>query len=147
MSRLVFLLACGLVLGVTAAPVHGDVAREAIDAANAAFVKAFLAGDAETVSELYTEDAQVIAPGAEVARGRAAIARFWGESMKSTRDVKLETATVESHGDLAFEDGVVHLVATDGSKTSARYVVVWKRAGGRWRIHRDIWNGGPAAAP
>ena len=147
MSRVFLVLACVLALGVTAAPVHGDLTGDAVDAANAAFVKAFLAGDAKAVSELYTEDAQVIAPGAEVARGRAAIAAFWAGSMKSTRGVRLETRTVESAGDLAVEDGVVHLVGSDGSNSSARYVVVWKRVGGRWLMHRDTWNAGPAAAP
>jgi hypothetical protein len=24
-------------------------------------------------------------------------------------------------------------------------VVVWKRVGRRWHLHRDIWNGGPLA--
>lgn len=141
-----FVLACALALSVSAAPVHGDVAREAIDLANAAFVKSFRAGDAKAISELYTEDGQVIAPGAEVARGRAAIAAFWAESMKTTRDVKLVTESVEAAGDLAFEAGVVHLVGTDGAGSSARYLVVWKRAGGRWLMHRDIWNVGPTPA-
>ena len=130
-----------------AGPAHGTEAREAIDAANAAFVKTFLAGDAKAVSELYTEDAQVIGPGAEVARGRAAIAAFWARAMKTTRDVRLETTGVETAGDLAVEDGVVHLVASDGKESAARYVVVWKRVAGVWRLHRDIWNAGPAAAP
>ncbi len=146
MSGVLFALGCaiGLTGAATAAPVYGDVAREAIDAANAAFVKAFLAGDAKAVSKLYTEDAQVIAPGAAVVRGHAAIAAFWAGSMKTTRGVRLETLAVESAGDLAVEDGVVHLVANDGSQSSERYVVVWKRVAGIWRLHRDIWNAGPA---
>ena len=149
MSRvpLAVVVALSILSAATAAPVYGDVAREAIDAANAAFVKAFLAGDAKAVSELYTEDAQVIAPGAALVRGRAAIAAFWAGSMKTTRDVRLETTAVESAGgDLAIEDGVAHLVAKDGKESSARYVVVWKRVAGVWRLHRDIWNAGPAAA-
>jgi len=24
--------------------------------------------------------------------------------------------------------------------TNGKYVVIWKRDGGQWRIHRDIWN-------
>ena len=147
MSRILLALVSAFALASMAAPVYGDVAREAIDAANAAFVKAFLAGDAKAVSELYTDDAQVIAPGAEVVRGRAAIAAFWAGAMKTTRGVRLETTAVESSGDLAVEDGVGHLVASDGKQSSDRYVVVWKRVAGSWRLHRDIWNAGPAAAP
>jgi ketosteroid isomerase-like protein len=54
--------------------------------------------------------------------------------------VKLETAEVESAGDLAFETGIVHLVAKDGLERSARYRGVGKRADGMWLLHRDIWN-------
>jgi len=24
--------------------------------------------------------------------------------------------------------------------TDGKYVVIWKRDGGQWKIHRDIWN-------
>ncbi len=119
-------------------PVH-----EAVDAGNYFFMKYFEARDAHAISELYTEDAEVIAPGAEPAVGRAAIEKFWAGAMEGTARVRLETHSVESDGAFAFEDGVVHLVATDGSETTERYVVVWKRVGRRWHLHRDIWNGGP----
>jgi uncharacterized protein (TIGR02246 family) len=118
--------------------------RDAVDAGNYFFRKAFEARDAQAIAELYTEDARVIAPGAEPAAGREAIVAFWTGAMQETKGVRLETLTVEADGDLAFEDGVVHLTANDGSESSARYLVVWKRIGRRWHLHRDIWNAGPA---
>jgi ketosteroid isomerase-like protein len=56
------------------------------------------------------------------------------------KEVTLTTADVESAGDLAVETGTVKLVAKDGKLTQARYLVVWKREGGGWKLHRDIWN-------
>ena len=121
--------------------------REAVDAGNYFFQKFFEARDAQAIADLYTEDARVIAPGAEPAAGRAAIAEFWAGVMKDTKSARLETLSVEFDGDLAFEDGVVQLTAHDGSPSSARYVVVWKRVGRRWHLHRDIWNAGaPSSA-
>ncbi len=120
---------------------HADDARAGIDAGNAAFRAAFLAGDAEQVAALYTAEANVIAPGAPIAVGRAAIAAFWKGAMAGIKDVKLATTAVESAGDLAVEDGVVTLTAPDGATSTARYLVVWKREGGKWKLHRDIWNG------
>lgn len=121
---------------------RSDDVRKAVDAGNRAFVAAFLRGDAHAVAELYTEDAQVIAPGAPVARGRAAIAAAWKKAMDAgVRDVRLETADVESSGDLASETGRVEIVNRDGSVAKDRYVVVWKRMRGEWKLHRDIWNG------
>jgi uncharacterized protein (TIGR02246 family) len=121
--------------------------REAVDAGNYFFRKAFEARDAQAIAELYTEDGRVIAPGAEPAAGRGAIAAFWNAAFADTKSVRLETLSVESAGDLAVEEGVVRLTAPDGSESAARYLVVWKRVGRRWYLHRDIWNAGPPAAP
>jgi uncharacterized protein (TIGR02246 family) len=126
---------------LAAQPAWSDEVRDAVEAGNAAFIAAFLRGDSTAVSQLYTVDAQVIAPGAPVANGRPAIAGFWQRSIDAgTKDVKLQTAEVESAGDLAYETGTVRLVAKDGTTSEARYVVVWKRVDGKWLLHRDIWN-------
>jgi uncharacterized protein (TIGR02246 family) len=124
-----------------AVPAPAEDVRAAVDAGNRAFTAAFVRGDAKAVSELYTEDAQVIAPGAPVARGRAAIAAAWQKAMESVTDVRLDTADVESAGDLAYETGTVQLTGKGGAVTKQRYLVVWKRTNdGRWKLHRDIWN-------
>jgi len=134
---LVLALACLL----SAAPARSDDVRNAVEAGNRAFITAFLRGDATAVANRYTEDAQVIAPGSPAASGRPAIAAFWQKSIDSgVKDVVLETAEVESAGDLAYETGIVRLVAKDGTTTDARYVVVWRRIDGNWMLHRDIWN-------
>ncbi len=122
-------------------PARADEVRDAVEAGNRAFVAAFLRGDAAAVAQLYTETAQVIAPGEPVASGRPAIAVAWQKAIDGgVKDVSLHTAAVESAGDLASETGTVRLVAKDGTITQGRYVVVWKREGGRWKLHRDIWN-------
>jgi uncharacterized protein (TIGR02246 family) len=130
-----------------AAPEPKALVRDAVDAGNYFFRKAFDERDAQAIAELYTEDGRVIAPGAEPATGRLAIAAFWARSMQETKGVRLETLAVEPAGDLAVEEGVAQLVAADGSETAVRYLVVWKRVGRRWHLHRDIWNTGPLAAP
>lgn len=140
-------LRTGLVIAVAAAsflyarPARSDDVRAAVDAGNRAFIAAFMRGDAQAVANLYTENAQMIAPGAPVARGRSAIAAAWEKSIKSgVKDLALSTADVESAGDLASETGVVRIVGRDGAVTQGRYVVVWKRTNGEWKLHRDIWN-------
>lgn len=134
-------LALGLAFLLPARPGHADEARDAVEAGNQAFIAAFLKGDADALAQLYTEDAQVIAPGAPVARGRSAIAAAWQRTLDTgVQGLRLDTAEVESSGDLACETGIVRLVARDGTESQGRYVVVWKREGGRWKLHRDIWN-------
>jgi uncharacterized protein (TIGR02246 family) len=124
-----------------AAPARADDVRDAVEAGNRAFVAAFLRGDATAVASLYTREAQVVAPGSPAASGRPAIAAFWQKSIDSgVKGITLETAEVESAGDLAFESGTVRLVAQDGTTNEARYIVVWRRIDGTWMLHRDIWN-------
>jgi uncharacterized protein (TIGR02246 family) len=130
-----------LVCLVSAAPARSEEVRHAVEARNRAFIAAFLRGDATAVANLYTEGAQVIAPGSPVAIGRPAIAAFWQRSIDSgVEDFTLQTAEVESAGDLAYETGIVRLVAKDGTATEAQYVVIWRRIDGTWMLHRDIWN-------
>ena len=133
------LLIAVLLYGTSA---RSDDVRAAVEAGNRTFIAAFLRGDAQAVAELYTEDAEVIAPGAPVARGRSAIAAAWQKAIDSgVKDLTLDTASVESSSDLACETGIVRLVAKDGGITEGRYVVVWKRTHGKWKLYRDIWNG------
>ena len=129
---------------VPAISARSDQVRDAVDAGNRAFIKAFLQGNATAVANLYTPDAQVIAPGAPTAKGRSAVAAFWQKTIDSgIKDVTLETSEVESAGDLAYETGNVRLVAKDGTVSNARYVVIWKRIDGKWLLHRDTWNSSP----
>ena len=110
---------------------RADGVRDAVEAGNRGFIMAFLRGDSAAIASLYTEDAQVIAPGSPVASGRAAIAAFWQKSIEAgTKDVVLETAEVVSGAGLAYETGSVRSRAKDGAMTQARYVVVWKQVGG-----------------
>jgi uncharacterized protein (TIGR02246 family) len=120
---------------------RSDEVRESIESANRAFAAAFLRGDADAVAELYTVDGQLLPPGSGIVSGRPAIAAFWkGAIDAGVKDLVLETTQLESAGDFAYEVGTVRIVAGDGQASEDRYLVVWKRENGTWRLHRDIWN-------
>ena len=54
-----------------------DPADGVIGKARDAFVRALESGDAKAASASYAPDARLLAPSAELFRGRAAIERFW----------------------------------------------------------------------
>ena len=139
-SRLA-LVAIGVLLA-GARPAAADDVRAAVEAGNRAFIAAFLAGDAQAVGKLYTKTVgRVIPPGAPTASGRTEIASFWLGLMRTgVKDLALETAEVEAVGDLAYETGTVRLVGADDAVSVSRYLVVWKRRGDQWKMHRDTWN-------
>jgi uncharacterized protein (TIGR02246 family) len=132
----------GLVAGsLCGTAIAADEVRAAVESGNRAFIAAFLKGDARAVADCYTENAKVIGPGAPVAQGRPAIAAFWQKAIDGgVKELTLDTADVESEGNLASETGTVRLVGKDGKVTAARYLVVWKRTDGKWKLHRDVWN-------
>ena len=118
--------------------------RQHIDDALIRFVAAFNAGDSATIASLYTEDAALLPPGGARVDGRPAIRDFWQGAIDSGMVIDdLHAVEVEARGDVAGEVGVFTLdVPVEGgrSKVQGKYIVVWKRQGHTWQLHRDIWN-------
>lgn len=116
--------------------------RAAIDAVNGQFEDAFSRGDAARIATLYAEDAQIYPPGNAPVSGKVEIEKIWrGVLALPVKEMRLETAEVQSFGDDATEVGRYTLVANDGRELDAgKYIVLWKRGAGGWKIHRDIWN-------
>jgi uncharacterized protein (TIGR02246 family) len=126
----------------TAKPAPASTPRKAIEAANGKFSADFAKGDAAAVASHYTADAWAFPPNGDIARGRDAIGKLWKGAMDGgVKAVKLTTLEVEAHGDVAHEAGTYALSGEGGKALdTGKYVVVWKRQGGQWKIHRDIWN-------
>jgi uncharacterized protein (TIGR02246 family) len=116
--------------------------REAIEAANEVFMATAGKGDAAGLAALYTEEAQLLPPNADFHIGRQVIQAFWQATVNAgIKEARLETLEVEPHGDTAIEVGKYTLYAEGGQELDAgKYVVIWKREGGKWRLHRDIFN-------
>lgn len=120
--------------------------RDAIGSAIQNFTAAFERGDAAAVAAWYSDDATLLPPGSPAMKGKDAIQTFWQGAMDGgVKDAKLETLDVDSRGDLAYEVGRFEMTARpaggEGVRLTGKYVVVWKNAGGGWKMHVDIWNG------
>jgi uncharacterized protein (TIGR02246 family) len=117
-----------------------------IAAVNRAFEEAVRKGDADRLAQLYTQDAIALPPDGPFVKGRDAIRDLWGSVIRdlALRDVALQTVDLEVSGDTACEVGEGRLTLAPPSSAPAtvtvKYVVAWKKAGGRWQLHRDIWN-------
>ena len=121
--------------------------RQQIDSTNAAFVTALRHGDSAGMAAVYTEDGQILPPGAPVMSGKAAIQAFWqGALDMGVADGALETLELDVHGDTAAEVGQGVLKTKDGQVIdTAKYIVLWKRENEIWKWHRDIYNSSQAA--
>lgn len=115
--------------------------RAAIAAATTQFIDAFKRQDAAGCASLYTADGATLPPNAAIARGHAAIQAVWQEAFDAgLTGFAVESLEVESAGDLAYEMGHYTMYAGDDLADEGKYILIWKREAGRWRIHRDIVN-------
>lgn len=98
--------------------------------------------DAAGLAALYTEDAQLLPPDAEIVSGRAAIQEFYARENPPGSAV-VEIATVETlvFGDHAYRQGSFRLKGPgDGAVSSGKFIELWKKTDGKWLIHREIWS-------
>jgi uncharacterized protein (TIGR02246 family) len=116
--------------------------RDAITAANEEFMAAFNRGDAAGLAALYTENGQVLPPNSPFVTGKPAIQGFWQAVMDmGIKEAKLETVETEGHGDTATEVSKFTLYGEGGQVLDkGKYIIIWKREHGQWKLHRDIFN-------
>jgi ketosteroid isomerase-like protein len=141
MKRLLTILALGILLPTTLVAAEP---RTHIDETLVKFVAAINAGDGATVASFYSEDATLFPPGGERIDGRSAIQTFWQGAIDSGMKIDdLHAIEVDSRSDIAGEVGVFILSVPGDSgpvKVPGKYIVIWKRSGHTWQLHRDIWN-------
>jgi uncharacterized protein (TIGR02246 family) len=134
-TLVLFVLAAAL-----ASAAFGDV-RSEIEAANRQFEAAAAKGDAKAIAALYTPSGQALPAGGDVVSGTEAIGTWQGVLDSGVKGVRLKTLEVDSMGDSAHEVGQYELLDSGGKTLDrGKYVVVWKKEGGRFKLHRDIWT-------
>ena len=118
-----------------------QTATRAIQAANQEFMTACERRDVGVLGRLYSDDALVLPPNSDIVRGTGAIGEFWqGMFDRGVTAVNLETVDVEPAGDAAVEVGRYRVMAGEALADHGKYLVVWKKQAGEWKLHRDIWN-------
>lgn len=133
----------------SAAPFDLAAAREEITALNARFTAAHVAGDSATIDSLLTADARSLPPGAEPSGGLAAIHALTMEYLKAgITEFREETTDFYGGPDLVVDQGTYLLTyGTPAVTERGKYLNVWVRQGGAWKIRTNIWNAGAPATP
>jgi uncharacterized protein (TIGR02246 family) len=144
----------GLLLSSPSAMAADDAG--AIRAGTDAWIKAYNAGNADAIVAMYAEDAVIMPPGAAPARGRAAIKQFLVKDIADSKAAGITLVLTKENdvgvkGDVAWHAGTYTVANKAGATVdSGGYMEVWRKAGGKWHIVRDIWNSStppPTAAP
>lgn len=132
------------------AAVFPAAAQDASGARDASrrFIAALTSGDAAAAAGFFAEDGVALPPGRPALATRADIQRFLGNFARTVTDLKYV-----SEDQKAFGDGTVREVGTfsftphrqGASDVAGKYLLIWTRVGGDWKIAADMWNrsGGP----
>jgi len=116
-------------------------AKAEIEAANKEFMAFFAAGDSIGLANLYTQDAKFMNTGAPAVTGRKNIQSALSGIMKSgISSVNLITIDVWGMENLITEEGEISLFVEEAEVYQGKYIVLWKKADGKWKLFRDIFN-------
>jgi uncharacterized protein (TIGR02246 family) len=140
MLRLTLTVAC---LIASLLPAFAQKAE--IEAVNAKWLEFFNKGDFAGVASLYTEDATALPPGSSMVTGREAIGAMWKNIAGQASDPQITTLDVKSLGpSAAREIGTYSLRMKDlpSQELTGKYLVVWEKVEGDWKLAADIWNDG-----
>ena len=110
------------------------------------------AKDSAAIAQLYAEDGMVMPANEPATRGRDAIRKWWDGAMKMPGyDLSFspEQILVSSSGDMALDRGTYRFRATPPQGAiddTGKYVVVWRKVDGEWKVAVDIFNSDKPAA-
>ncbi len=131
----------------TAQTARSDTA--AISEAGRRFSAAYMRGDAEAMTALYTTDAVIFPERSDAISGLDAIRKYWmlGADNRVTRHV-LTPTRVTVDGAHAYDYGTFEIAGERKGKAwgpfRGKYLVVWRREPTGWKMQLDMWNSGPA---
>ncbi|MFS4449095.1 YybH family protein [Maribacter sp. 2307UL18-2] len=99
----------------------------------------------EMIVESYTEDAKLFPNNMKILEGKEAILNYWKlpEGVQTTYH-KLMPSEVKVIGDEAYDygyyEGKTKRANGEESSWKGKYVVIWRKVEGDWKMYLDIWN-------
>ena len=111
----------------------------------AAFSKAYMDGDFEKMANAYTVDGKIFPNKSDVISGRATLKDWW--TIKNGSKIlnhKVTPSEIKFLGDYAYDfgyyEGASQSKEGEVYNFKGKYVIVWKKVEGEWKIYLDIWN-------
>ena len=150
-----FLIGCGLALLVLGCnqqqkPTFDVTAmKQIIEEKNNQFTKAHITGDSAFLVNIFTQDAKVFAPNSDIVIGRPAIAVVNSQYLKlDIKEFREETAAFYGNEDYLIDEGNYYFrYGKDNTIDKGKYLNVWKKEDGDWKIYSNIWNTNMPATP
>ncbi|MEO8678704.1 MAG: DUF4440 domain-containing protein [Vicinamibacterales bacterium] len=119
-----------------------DNLKEEIVAREAIFVDFYNGQNANQLADMYTVTAEILPQNLPVTAGseaiRAMFRSFWDADLV---EIALVTREVTGTAEWAYEVGTYVLRSSKGvQEDEGKYLVIWQKVNGKWKLHRDIFN-------
>jgi ketosteroid isomerase-like protein len=126
--------------------------EKAVREADIAWAAAAAKKDVDATAAFMTDDGATLAPNAPIAKGMDAVKKTWA-GMLGLKDMAISwqptTIEVAESGEMAYALGTYQLSFTDPTagkvEDKGKYLEVWKKVGGKWKCHLDMFNSDIAA--
>ena len=117
-------------------------AKKEIEAANQIIVDCMAKGDSVGLANAYTKDGSLMLSNMLPIAGKENLTAFWGGMINSgIGAITLKTVEVWGNDDLITEEGLLEIITKDKVVVDkGKYIVLWKKEDGKWKMHRDISN-------
>ena len=108
----------------------------------------FNQGDAARTAAHYTDDAQILPPRHPVIEGKSAITAFFESNIDKYIGFGNATTWSVVRGDVGVEQGTytVRNVRVGEDVETGKYLRIWKRTPGGWKLYRDMFSADNALA-
>ena len=114
-------------------------AKSFIDSVNAKFSEQIASGDSSALASHYWPDAELMLDNSEVVKGKD-ILNAWGAAIRmGIKEMTFSTTDITGSPTLIIETGNYEI--KDEKKSlidKGKYVVVWEKRNGDWKLYRDI---------
>jgi ketosteroid isomerase-like protein len=121
--------------------VEDHIRKEALN-----FEEEIRRGDSVALASHYASDAVVMPPNSDAVTGTDIVGLWGGALRMGVKDFKLNITDITGGGDVYAETGTYEMFGDNNkSLDKGKYVAVWKKENGTWKMYRDIWNSNSAA--
>lgn len=110
-----------------------------------AFSKAYMDGDIDGLVNMYTEDGKILPNNRKIMSGKTDLKSYW--TIPEGVKIVLHKATpseIRIENDIAYDYGYYEgkTLTKDLKEVpwKGKYVIIWKKIDGDWKIYLDIWN-------
>jgi len=123
--------------------------KKIIDEKTNKFTQAHITKDTAYLNNIFTQDAKTYPPNSDVVTGRVAISAVNSEWVNyGIKEFSEESTSFYGNEDYLIDEGKYYLrYGENDIIDKGKYINIWKKENGDWKIYSNIWNTSLPAAP